>query len=175
VLHEQGGAAIDDAGVAIVGAHPVSRVGGAAGLEADAVGGGFVLGLPVEGIVVAAVAEVEKTSRGGEKVEGRFGVAAGAVEDAAAMARPLLGLLEMEEQGEPDGEVVVAQAAGAVLEVGLEVKDGVAEFGVADAGYLAQLLRDDVPLAQEQVRHHGLVELLVKREMPGEEGQAWPG
>jgi len=74
--------------------------------------------LPIEGIVVAAVAEVEKTSGCGEKVEGRLGVAACAVEDAATVARPLLGLLEVEEQGEPDGEVVVAQAAGAVLEVG---------------------------------------------------------
>jgi hypothetical protein len=105
VLHEQGGAAIDDAGVAIVGAHPVGGVGGAAGLQADGVGGGFVLGLPVEGVVVAAVAEVEKTSGGGEEVEGGLGVAAGALEDAAALAGPLLGLLEVEEQGEPDGEV----------------------------------------------------------------------
>ena len=117
MLHQERGAAVDDAGVAIVGPHPVRRIGGAAGLQADGVGGGFVLGLPVEGIVVAAVAEVEKTSGGGEEVEGRLGVAAGALEDAAALAGPLLGLLEVEEQGEPDGEVIVAQAAGTVLEV----------------------------------------------------------
>jgi hypothetical protein len=106
--------------------------------------------LPVERIVVAAVAEVEKTSGGGEEVEGGLGVAAGALEDAAALAGPLLGLLEVEEQGEPDGEVVVAQAAGTILEVGFEMKDGVAELGVAGAGNLAQLLGDGVPLAQHQ-------------------------
>ena len=177
VLHQQRGAAIDDAGVAIVGAHPVGGVGGAAGLQADGVGGGFVLRLPVEGVVVAAVAEVEKTSGGGEEVEGGLGVAAGALEDAAALAGPLLGLLEVEEQGEPDGEVVVAQAAGTVLEIGFEVEDGVAELGVAGAGDLAQLLRDGVPLAQHQAGKDGLVELLVERETGrrGSGGRAWPG
>ncbi len=133
--------------------------------------------MPVEGIVVAAVAEVEKTSRGGEKVEGRFGVAARALEDAAALARPLLGFLEVKEQGEPDGEVVVAQAAGTVLEVGLEVEDGVAELGVAGAGDLAELLRDGVPLAQHEAGEDGLVKLLVERETGrrGSGGRAWPG
>ena len=128
VLHEQRGAAVDDAGVAIVGPHPVAGIGGAAGFKADGVGGGLVLRLPVEGIVVAAVAEVEETSGGGEEVEGGLGVAAGALEDASALAGPLLGFLEVEEEGEPDGEVVVAQAAGTVFQVGLEVKDGVADI-----------------------------------------------
>ena len=150
MLHEQRGAAIDDARVAVVGAHPVGGVGGAAGFKADGVGGGFVLRLPVEGVVVAAVAEVEKTSRGGEEVEGGFGVAAGALEDAAALAGPLLGLLQVKEQGEPDGEVVVAQAAGTLLEIGFEVEDGVAVLGVAGAGDFAQLLGDGVPLAQNE-------------------------
>ena len=176
MLHQQRGAAIDDAGVAIVGPHPVSGIGGAAGFKADGVGGGFVLGLPVEDIVVAAVAEVEKTSRGGEEVEGGLGVAAGALEDAAALAGPLLGFLEMEEQGEPDGEVIVAQAAGTILEIGFEMKDGVAELGVAGAGDLAQLLGDGVPLAQDQAGQDGLVELLVERETGrrGSGGRAWP-
>ena len=105
VLHEQRGAAIDDAGMPVVGAHPVAGVGGAAGFQADGAGGGFVLRLPVERVVVAAVAEVEETSGRGEEIEGGFGIAARALEDAAALARPLLGLLEMEKDGEPDGEV----------------------------------------------------------------------
>ena len=168
MLHQKRGAAIDDAGVAVVGAHPVGGIGGAAGFEADGVGGGFVLRLPVERIVVAAVAEVKKTSGGGEEVESGFGVATGALEDAAALAGPLLGLLQVEEQGEPDGEVVVAQAAGTVLEVRLQMKDGVAELGVAGAGNLAQLLRDGVPLAEHEAGQHGLVELLIERELAGE-------
>ncbi len=169
MLHEQRGAAIDDARVAVVGAHPVGRVGGAAGFKADGVGGGFVLRLPVERVVVAAVAEVQETSGGGEEVEGGFGVAARALEDATALAGPLFGLLQMKEEGEPDGEVVVAQAAGTVFQVGLEMKDGVAELGVAGAGNFAELLRDGVPLAEDEAGKDGLVELLIERKLAGEE------
>ncbi len=169
MLHEQGGAAVDDARVAVVGAHPVGGVGGAAGFKADGVGGGFVLGLPVERVVVAAVAEMQETSGGGEEVEGGFGVSAGGLEDAAALAGPFLCLLEMKEECEPDGEVVVAQAAGAVFQVGLEVEDGVAELGVAGAGDLAELLGDGVPLAEDEAGQDGLVKLLVERELAGEE------
>ena len=138
-------------------------------LKADGVGGGLILRLPVERIVVAAVAEVEETAGGGKEVEGGFGVSASALEDAAALARPLLGLLEMEEQGEPDGEVVVAEAAGTLLEVGLEMEDGVAVFGVAGASDLSQLLGDGVPLAQDQAGEDSLVKLLVERELAGKE------
>ncbi len=43
VFHQQHGAAVDGARVTIIGAHPVGGVGGAAGFEADAEGGCFVL------------------------------------------------------------------------------------------------------------------------------------
>ena len=43
VLHQEGGAPVDDARVAVVGPHPVGGIGGAAGFEADGVGGCFVL------------------------------------------------------------------------------------------------------------------------------------
>jgi hypothetical protein len=49
------------------------------------------------------------------------------------------------------------------------VEDGVAVLGVADAGDFAELLRDGVPLAQDEAGHNGLVELLVERELAGEE------
>jgi len=49
------------------------------------------------------------------------------------------------------------------------MEDGVAEFGVAGAGYLAKLLGDGVPLAQKQVGQDGLVKLLVEGEMAGQE------
>ena len=169
MLHEQGGAAINDAGVAIVGAHPVAGVGGAAGFKADGAGSRFVLRLPVKDIVVAAMAEVEKTSDGGKEIEGGFGVAAGALKDAAALAGPLFGLLEMEKDGEPDGERVVAQTAGAVLDIGLEMEDGVAEFGVAGAGELGEPLGDGGPLAEDETGEGDLMKLLVERELAGEE------
>jgi hypothetical protein len=75
----------------------------------------------------------------------------------------------VEEEGEPDGEVIVAQAAGTLFEVGLEVKDGVAEAGMASAGNFAELLGDGVPLTEHESRQNHLVELLVERELAGEE------
>ncbi len=115
------------------------------------------------------MAEVQKTARRGKKVESRFGIAACALEDAAALPRPLLGLFQMEQNSEPDGQVKVAQPAGTILQVGFQVKDRVAELGVARAGDLAQLLRDVVPLAQHQTGKGNLVELLVKRKLAGQE------
>ena len=153
----------------VVGAHPVGGVGGAARFKPDGVGRGFVLRLPVERVVVAPVAEVQETSRGGQKIEGGLGVTARALEDSATLPGPLLGLLQMKEQRKPDGKVIVAQAAGTLLQVRLEMKDGVAVLGVAGACNLAELLGDGVPLAQNQSREDRLVKLLVERELAGEE------
>ena len=108
----------------------------------------FVLRLPVERIVVAAMAEMEEASRCRKKIESGFSIAAGALENSTALAGPFLRLFQVEEQGEPDGEMVVAQTAGTLLEVRLEMKDGVAVLGVAGTGDFAQLLSDGVPLAQ---------------------------
>ncbi len=127
MLHQQRGAPVDDARVAVVGPHPVGGIGGAARFQADGVGRCFVLRLPVERVVVAAVAEVQETSGGGEEIEGGFGIAAGALENTAALAGPLLGFFQVKEEGEPDGQVIVAQAAGTVLQVGFEMEDGVAD------------------------------------------------
>src|SRR5580704_1995866 len=155
--------------MAVIGAHPVGGISGSAGFEADGTGRGFILRLPIESVVVAAVAEVKKTSRSSEKVEGRFGVAAGALEHTAALTRPFLGVFEVEQQGEPDGEMVIAQPAWTIFEIGFEVKDGVAVLGVAGARNLSELLRDGVPFAQDEAGKDGLVQLLVERKLASEE------
>ena len=56
------------------------------------------------------MAEVQKTSRRGQKVESRFRVSARALEHAAPLPRPLLGFLQVEQNREPHREVVIAQA-----------------------------------------------------------------
>ena len=177
MFHQQRGAAIDDARMPVIGAHPVSRVGCAARLKADGVGRGFILRLPVERVVVAAVAEVKETSRGSKKIEGGLGISARALEDSTALPGPFLGLLQVEEQGKPDGQVIVAQAAGTLLQVRFEVKDGVAVLGVAGAGNLAQLLRNGVPLAQHQARERPSGEVAGREgtARPESGGRAWPG
>ena len=63
----------------------------------------------------------------------------------------------------------IRDSAGTVLEVGLQVEDGVAEAGVTGAGNFAELLGDGVPLAQDQAGQHRLMELLVERKLAGQE------
>ncbi len=142
MLHQQGGAPIDDAGVPVIGSHPVGGIGGAAGFKADGKGSGLVLRLPVERVVVAAMAEVKETSSGGEEIEGSFRVSARALEDAASLARPLFGFFQVEQDSKPNRQVIVAKSAGAIFEIGFEVKDGVAEFGVPGARDFPQFLGD---------------------------------
>src|ERR1700749_1368741 len=81
MFHQQRRAPIDDARMAIVSAHPVRGVGGTARFKTDGVCGSFILWRPVERVVIAAVAEVQETSRRSEKVECRFSIAARALED----------------------------------------------------------------------------------------------
>src|SRR5579863_8954314 len=169
VLHQKCGAAIDDARMSVVGPHPVSRVGSASCFKPDGVGCGFVLRLPVERVVVAPMAEMKETSCGGKEIKCSLCVSAGALEDSAALAGPLLGLFEMKKESKPDGKVVIAQAARTFLQIWFEMEDGVAVLGVAGACNFAQLLRNGVPLAQNQAREDRLMKLLVKGELAGEE------
>ncbi len=128
--------------------------------------------------------EVKETAGGGEEVEGCFGVAVGGLPvaipaergglfsrggDAAPLLRPGLVLFEMEEQGEPRGQVEVTQAAGTILDVGFEVEDGVAEFGVAGPGDFAEFLGDLIPFAEDEAREGFVMELLVEDEVSSEE------
>ena len=92
---------------------------------------------------------MEKTSDGGEKVVGGFGLVVGAVEIVGGGTRPGFFRLDGIEQGEPLREVVVAQAPRGFLDVRLDVEDGVAVFGVAGAGHLGEVLDDGVPFAED--------------------------
>src|SRR5580698_9104005 len=113
--------------------------------------------------------EVEKASRRCQKVEGRFGIAARTLEDAAALARPFLGFLQVKEQCEPDCQVIVAQAARAILEIRFQMKNRVAKLGVPRASNFAKLLRNRVPFTQHQAGKHRLMQLLVEGELAGQE------
>ena len=114
------------------------------------------------------MAEVQKTARCRQKVERRFGIAPCALEDAAALAWPFLGLFEMKQQGKPHRQVVVAQASGTLLQIRLKMKDRVAVLGMTRSRNFTQLLRNRVPLAQHQTRQRDLVKLLIKRELAGQ-------
>ena len=104
---------------------------------------------------------MQKTSCRRQKVEGRFRVTARALEHSPALPRPLFGFLQMEQHCEPHREMVIAQSSGAIFQVGLQMKDGIAKLGMPRAGNLAQLLRNRRPLAQHQAGKSDVVKLLV--------------
>ena len=168
VLHQQRRAPIDHARMAVIGSHPVARVRCPARLQANRIRRRFILRLPVQRVVVAPMPEVQKTSRRRQKIKRRFRISARALEHSAPLPRPFLGFLQVEQQRKPHRQVIVAQPTWTILQVRLQMKDGVAESCMPAARDLAQLQRNRVPLAQHQAWQHCLVQLLVQRKMPSQ-------
>ncbi len=141
-------AALDDAGVAVVGAHPVGGVDGLVrageAAEADGEFGGGVLRAPVEGVVVAPVAIVQEAADRSE--EGQRVVRVGAGSGGGLLA----------QRAEPVADVGIAQAAGAVLDVGFEVEERVAVLCVALAGEAGEFGGDGLAVLVAQL-DEGLV------------------
>jgi hypothetical protein len=152
MFHQQSGTPIHDACMAIIRPHPIRGIRSPARLQPNRKRRSLILRLPVESIVVAPVPEVQKTSRRRQKVECRLGIPARTLEHAPPLPRPLLGLFQVEQHRKPHRQVIVPQAARAILQIRFQMEDGIAELGVAGAGNLAQLLSDRSPLAQYQPR-----------------------
>src|SRR5579883_104669 len=64
--------------------------------------------------------------------------------------------------------MVIAQAAGALLDIGFEMKDGIAVLGVAGAGELGEVLDDGVPFAQDERREQVILKAAIKGVVPAE-------
>jgi hypothetical protein len=124
--------------MAEVGTHPVGGIDAcvAGAAQADAELGCGVLRLPVQRVVVALVAVVEEAAHGGEEGEG-------VVEVAVVLRCAVVGVhAPQPEPSQPVADVGVAQTAGAVLDVRLQVKERVAEAGVAGESEPRQLRCD---------------------------------
>jgi hypothetical protein len=97
-FHGQNRAAIDRACMPVIGPHPVGGVGSSLGFQTDTLRRGFILGMPVQAVVVAAAAEVQKAARRAEKFERRGCVVVRRVKRVAKARRPLLLFPEMVQQ-----------------------------------------------------------------------------
>ncbi len=85
------------------------------------------------------------------------------------MAGPGLLRLQGEKQIEPLGKLIVAQTAGTLFDIGLEMEDGVAVFQVARAGHLGEILDDACSTHAARVRAGGCVlKPLVESVIPAE-------
>jgi hypothetical protein len=92
---------------------------------------------------------MKKTSHGGKEIVGRLQFVVGSVELVSSVLGPSFLSMDGVEQREPLREVVIAETAGALLDVGLDVEDGVAVAGMPRARHFSQVLHDHVPLAQD--------------------------
>ena len=98
--------------------------------HADPSRGGFVLRRPGERVVVAPVAEMKKAADRNQKVERRVELLPQRRRQQRLLVRPAALFLHCGDQRQPVRQVVVAQAARPIFHIGLEMKDGVAEFVV---------------------------------------------
>ncbi len=132
--------ALEDAGVAEVKAHPVGGVGAVGWpAEAERGKGGFVLAVPVERVVVAAVAEVQKGADEDEELAGFLELGGGWKAG------------DFGEAGEPGAGVCVAEASRALLDVGFKMEERVAETGVTGADDLEQAADDAFAVALDEL------------------------
>ncbi len=130
--------------------------------------GGFVLLGPGERVVVAAVAEMQEAANGHEEIERGVEGRAQPGREELGFVGPAGSFFHGGDEGEPVREIVIAQAAGAIFDVGLEVKNGVAEFVVAGAREIGEALHDRARFARDELRNRLVVQAGEERAIAGE-------
>ena len=108
--------------------------------------------MPIEAIVIAASAEVEKATRSTEKIKRRCGFVVHRGDGVTEGRRPSLVFVDVAQQVEPVGQLVIAQAPRTFFDIGFEMEDGVAKFLMARAGQVGKFMNDGAPLAQREPR-----------------------
>lgn len=147
-----GGEAADVAGVAKIMTHPIRRRQRLSETRSHAAGGSARLAFVTQLVVVAAAVEVQKASHRGEKLEGLSHRSLRRVGPEFLGRGPAGGFFKLAESGQPAAKMIIAQAAGRVFDVRLEMENRVAVFRVTLAGDLAQRARQFLTIAGNQVR-----------------------
>src|SRR5579863_9466075 len=101
--------------------------------ETDFVSGSGVLRFPGQRIVVAPVAKMQKAARGHEGTQGCIELLLKGLGKDRIFARPDMVFFDGREKRQPVNDVVIAQSSRSVLQIGFEMKYGIAEFSVARA------------------------------------------
>ena len=159
----------------VVGPHPVGRVGGALGFEADTLRRRFILRMPIEAVVVAAAAQVEKAARGAQKFKRRRSVVVHRIKGVSKAGGPGLVFANMVQQVEPVGQLMIAQTARTLFDIGFEMEDGVAVFLVARAGQVGKPVNDAAPFAQCDFGQRLRLQSLVQAVVAGDEAAVKQG
>lgn len=116
---------------------------------------------------------MQKAANGHQEIERGFEFRPQPGRQKLGFLRPVAFFFHRREERKPVREVVIAQPAGPVLHVGLQVKDGVAKLVVAAAREVRQALNDGSRLACHDLGNHVVVqsrkEAPVARKIPAVE------
>ena len=145
------------AGVAEIDSHPVgSRKFFGTG-SADLSSSSGVLRFPTQRVVVASMTEMQEAAGRHQEVNSRLQLFANWGPQGACL-RPVVELVHRGNQGQPVGDVAIAESAGSFFYVWLEVIQGHAMFGVAFARNLGQSLQQGFGFAHDELRDDFVVQ-----------------
>ena len=109
--------------------HPVRRGKLLGFRNSDFARRGSILRFPTQGVVVASVAEMKKTSRRHQEIEGRIELLANRRAQGTGLG-PVLELVDGRNQGEPVGHVDITQSTRGFLQIRLEMIQSDAMFRI---------------------------------------------
>jgi hypothetical protein len=109
-------------------------------------------------IVVAFTEIVKKTAGGAEEFPRRADLGAPRCRPKFFRRAPDFVLLDCRDASQPPANMVVPEAAGAVLEVRLKMKNGVVILPMPRAGHLCQIAKQVLMISRHQVRINVVVQ-----------------
>src|SRR5579864_3194747 len=158
---------VNCARVAKINSHPCGSIQRLQTTHAYSQFSGFVLRFPSQHVVVAAVTIVQKGAHRTEKVQCGSKGLAHRFGEKQLLSGPDTLLVQGREQRKPASYVMVAQSARRLFDVGFEVKNSAAVFGVPRAGHLRELLDNIVPFPQKKLGQKFVVQTTEKVAIPG--------
>src|SRR5215471_1911175 len=123
-----------------VEAHPLGRAPHLGVSSSDLLRGRRVLVRPTEAVVISSMTEVKEATHRHEEIMGSFHRLSHRRRQQIVSRRPIVQFIDGRDQGQPVGDVIVTQATGSILDVGLEVEDSVAMFSMTRACEFRQAL-----------------------------------
>src|SRR5712692_1125415 len=128
----------------------------------------LLLELVSQVVVVALLLDVQKAAHGGEKFERPPASGFERQRPLAFRLHPASGSVELGDQGQPAAYLIVSQAPGGFLEVGLEVKDRVAVLAVPAARHFEEVRNKVLTVPRHQLGDCTVVEERKKPSVTSE-------
>src|SRR5439155_16717490 len=158
---------MNSTGVAEINPHPSSGIEALGFLHADIAGCGFVLRLPGQHVVIASLPVVKKCADRSEELQRRLQFLVTWPLLQRLLRRPLTLTIKPREQRHPRSNVVVADPAGRLFQVGLKMERGVSILSVSRTSDFGELLDDVISFPQKEFWQHFFVQPLEQFSIAG--------